>query len=256
MIEFAPLVAIWLATYLMHSTLLFGAAWLIERLGPFRTPAVREHLWRAAVLGALVTATAQSAGVVPRAPFLPLFDAPRTSAARAASPVPGPEMREAPSTAPLPAPSLPEGQAGVEVPPADTGPTPRLAAAPVENRSWRGEVIRPGGLLASRWSDWLTFLWLAGAGLAAMRLAALGWLSRRELGDRVPAEAVLAAEFDALCAAHGVRAPALSVAGALAGPISLPNGGIVVPPWAVASLDPRRHERRLAGRGRGDRKQL
>ena len=49
----------WLATYLIHSTLLLGAALLVARA--VRGPAVREVLWKGALLGGLVTATLHGA---------------------------------------------------------------------------------------------------------------------------------------------------------------------------------------------------
>ena len=48
----------WLLTYLVHSTLLLGGAWLLTR-GPARVAHLRETVWRVALLGALVTTTAQ-----------------------------------------------------------------------------------------------------------------------------------------------------------------------------------------------------
>ena len=56
----------WLLTYLVHSTLLLGGAWLVTR--PLAgAPQVRETIWRVALLGALVTTTAQA--MVVRAPL-------------------------------------------------------------------------------------------------------------------------------------------------------------------------------------------
>ena len=44
----------WLGTYLAHSTLLLALAWLITR-GRRTTIGTREWIWRAAVIGGLVT---------------------------------------------------------------------------------------------------------------------------------------------------------------------------------------------------------
>lgn len=51
----------WLATYMLHSSLLLGAAWIASRLMRDRAPAWQETVWRAAVFGALLTATVQLA---------------------------------------------------------------------------------------------------------------------------------------------------------------------------------------------------
>lgn len=58
-----PPVAGWLLTYLVHSTLLLGCAWLLTRY-VVRRESLRETLWKTALVGGLVTATA--ATVLPR----------------------------------------------------------------------------------------------------------------------------------------------------------------------------------------------
>lgn len=59
---------VWLLTYAVHSTLLLGAAWLVtgglpERLRPWRslTPRWNERVWKLALVGGLITASAQQA---------------------------------------------------------------------------------------------------------------------------------------------------------------------------------------------------
>jgi hypothetical protein len=232
--EPASALAGWLVTYLLHSTLLCAVAWLVDGLRLLRTPAAREYLWRAALIGALLTATAQGTGLVERVPFATLRATPRTIAGNVAplSPRPAP----AAATAGLPAPTSSTVATA-------TSPSP---VAPPAVPAPRSALGRLGAGLAARWPGWLTLVWLAGAGLAALRLLLLGWLARRELADRAPAGMALAGEFASLCAAHGVAAPALSVAPALAGPVSLPNGEIVVPPWTITSLAARQRRAMLA----------
>jgi len=207
-------VAFWLVTWLQHSTLLYGCAWLIDRLRLFRAPAARELMWRAAMLGALLTATVQWAGLVEPVSLGRRFTAPASPALSAAAPAADPVTGAGDRFAPAPAAS-PAGSAG------------------------RSALGRLRDVLPERWASALLLLWLVGAGFTLLRLLVLGRVAGRELGDRVPAEGALAAEFAGLCAALRVRRPALSVAPALAGPISLPNGEITVPPWAIASLDAR-----------------
>ncbi|MDI1442788.1 M56 family metallopeptidase [Polyangium sp. 6x1] len=50
----------WLVTYLIHSTVLLGGAWLVDRLSRNR-PDWQELAWRVALVGGLVTATVQTA---------------------------------------------------------------------------------------------------------------------------------------------------------------------------------------------------
>ena len=221
----------WLVTYLLHSTLLCGVAWLVDALRLLRASAAREYLWRAALIGALVTATAQGTGLVERAPLATLRATPRALARSAAPTSPG--LAPGAALGGLPAPAVAATASPAPVAPS-TVPAPRAA------------LDRLGAGLAVRWPGWLTLLWLAGAGLAALRLLLLGWLVRRELADRAPADVALTGEFASLCAAHGVATPALSVAPALAGPVSLPNGEIVVPPWTITSLATRQRRAMLA----------
>jgi len=225
-VEPAAFVVLWLVTWLLHSTLLYGGAWLSERLALLRAPAAREHLWRAVMLGALLTATVQSAGLVERVPLERLFTV-------AASPVAS--ARPA-ALADAPAPAA-AAQASSE---------PQATAAAPVGSPGRSGLARLRAGLAAHWAAALLALWLAGAGLGVLRLLFLAWLARRELSARVPAEGALAAEFAALCETLRVRRPALSVAPALAGPISLPSGEIAVPPWVLASLDARRRRALLA----------
>src|SRR6185436_18853738 len=96
------------------------------------------------------------------------------------------------------------------------------------------------------WTNALLIVWVAGAAIAAARLLWLARLARAELDGRVPARGALAADFAALCDERAVRPPPLRVAPALAGPVSLPNGEIAVPPWAAESLDVRRRRALLA----------
>ena len=51
----------WALTYLLHSTALMLLAWAAARAPWGRSPRVREAIWKAALLGALVTATLQQA---------------------------------------------------------------------------------------------------------------------------------------------------------------------------------------------------
>lgn len=54
------LICAWLLTYLIHSTLLIGGVWIGMRLVRPRSPEVRELLWKAALVGAVVTTLVQS----------------------------------------------------------------------------------------------------------------------------------------------------------------------------------------------------
>jgi beta-lactamase regulating signal transducer with metallopeptidase domain len=53
------LLAGWLLNYLVHSTVLLGGVWAIERAGWLKHPAWREAFWRWAFFGAVLTASLQ-----------------------------------------------------------------------------------------------------------------------------------------------------------------------------------------------------
>src|SRR5262245_6775801 len=84
--EWAVSGAAWLLTYLIHSTLLIAAVWLIARRLE-RRPAALDALWKTALVGGLVTATLQTAaGVSPWGGRLDLAGASRRAHANAAGP--------------------------------------------------------------------------------------------------------------------------------------------------------------------------
>ena len=103
----------WLLTYLIHSTVLLGVAWLVTR--QFRLePAASDLLWKVALLAGLVTGTIQSRLELrtPAAMTLPAAALPRAVAPPAATPAPEPlkadvsEVRGSAATTPVRLPSL------------------------------------------------------------------------------------------------------------------------------------------------------
>ncbi|MCB0718515.1 MAG: hypothetical protein KDD65_08705, partial [Bacteroidetes bacterium] len=47
----------WLYTYLLHSTILLGAAWVATKVLPFGSASSKDIVWKTAAFGALITAT-------------------------------------------------------------------------------------------------------------------------------------------------------------------------------------------------------
>jgi hypothetical protein len=81
--------AAWLLTYLIHSTLLIAAVWLISRRLDGR-PAALDALWKTALVGGLLTATLQTgAGVSPWGGRLDLAAASAAEPAVASAPADG-----------------------------------------------------------------------------------------------------------------------------------------------------------------------
>jgi len=104
----------WLLTYLLHSTLLLGLAWLASKPLARWSVAAEEAVWKIALIGALLTASLQfAAGWEPAAGRWSLAQAPQAQpvaveavaipAAREAAP-PAVPFRFAPTAVPAPAP--------------------------------------------------------------------------------------------------------------------------------------------------------
>jgi hypothetical protein len=98
--------AAWLLTYALHSTLFLGLAWLASKRLAGRRARLEEAMWRFALVGALVTATAQlAAGWEPVAGrwALDAPAAPTVEMARVERSIPVP-MKAVPVARALPAP--------------------------------------------------------------------------------------------------------------------------------------------------------
>jgi beta-lactamase regulating signal transducer with metallopeptidase domain len=157
----------WLGTYLVHSTVLLGAVWLVLRFGRAFQDRSRETLWRLALFGGFVTASLQlQLGVGPVLGRLELAVAPATSLA-----------------------------ADVEMPPARAGDgLPAVEHAGHAGHTEHGPVGVPGELRDNRQGDAaagpalsiLLWLWVSGVVVVALHQAGhrlrLQWL----LADRRP----------------------------------------------------------------------
>ena len=101
----------WLLTYALHSTLLLGGVWLLTERGGVRSHRLRDLFWKTALVGGIVTATAQT--VLQRAEWTPRFVPATTSAVVIAPgelPMPMPVgigRRAAATEAADPAPAIP-----------------------------------------------------------------------------------------------------------------------------------------------------
>ncbi|WP_146662039.1 M56 family metallopeptidase, partial [Enhygromyxa salina] len=224
------LVLSWMLTYLIHSTILVLAVWLIcrgirplaQRIGPSG-----ENLgWKLALVGGLVTATVQvAAGVTPALGALQLETGPKL-VERAAP---------APARSPQPAAQLvPVGQHG-EFVAMGARPLPSVSAAPVA-------AVEPvvEQTPAPVWPVLLLVAWLLGVVIALVRLASSVRGLRRRLADRseVLEDPVLEA-FLTLCRDAEVnRKIRLTQSTRIAAPIALWRNEIVIPRRAVEELSP------------------
>jgi len=221
--------AAWLLTYLLHSTLLLGVAWLLDRRPSVEAnPRLRSWLWTAALVGGVATATVSSLGDAPSSVDLMVTEAEKAvlelhgtsgaadTPARAASP-------EAPSAG---------GASGGGA----AAPAARLTSPS------RSELISPMAWLRAAGHDWPHLLFLAFAAAAATTLAARAWRLRRflrRLGDR---ESVLSGPLrdildDLTRDRAEARGVSLSRSRALASPVTLPGGEICMPHAVADGLE-------------------
>lgn len=229
-------VVAWLLTYLMHSTVLLGGACVLFALGVVRTNAARDTLWKVALVGGLLTATAQLAlRVEPyggNAMLTPTEESAfiDVSARGMAPPAFRSSSGRVGSTA---APALVESQAGYGAGGSAAGPEVREAApAPRFRRVLSGVNVS--------WPASLLHLWFFGALAFGMRLVVTrGCLARRLRARRVLTDGPLVEMLDALRASGGVRRPVrLSVSEDIAGPIAFGGSEIVLPARALDGLAP------------------
>ena len=186
--------AAWMLTYLLHSTVLLGAAWLVARRLGGRRVAVQEALWRAALLGGLVTASLQvGLGWRPLGAGWTIDELAGTAggavsptiAGEALSPLPESAVPAVGSLSAAPETIVPTGNGGSATAPAPSGPAWPLVA------------------LAA---------WLAGALALGLGLAAsYARLAHRLRGRRPVREGAIAALFGRLldraaAAGRGARA--------------------------------------------------
>jgi hypothetical protein len=208
-------------TLLLHASVLLGAVWLCERIGLLRHAARAELAWRAALFGALLSA---SLGTVV---------ASWSSAAPDARAAPDASRSDAPPAvnAALPAAAVPPARSGLveRTSAAVAAPAPRAARGAADRNV--ADVRMPDGIVRV-----LTLLWLsvslamlvrvAGCGLAVHRLqrAARSWPD---------APAAQRREGAWLASRFGLPAPRLRRAAQLESPVALPDGSVLLPDWSM-----------------------
>lgn len=205
--EFISVLTDWLLTYWVHATVLLAAAAVLTRLRVMSF-AARDLLWKCALVGPLLSATAHS--VIRSMPSERLEVAPAVAVA----------MAPAPATID----QSPVNHAAVASELASTTPAPR---------DWRAELL-------VTWTGIASILLL---GLVARRARLMHRIGRR----RQVTDARLRDMLETLCMAagypHYVR---LTAAPGLASPVALPGREICVPEAVVTDLGPEQQRGVLA----------
>jgi beta-lactamase regulating signal transducer with metallopeptidase domain len=240
MSDIALPLAAWLLTYALHSTLLLCAAALISRR--LRGEAWRETLWKAALVGGLLTATAQSvSGYQPPVGRWAL--APAAEVTAQVAPGTGePSIQQPGETAQRThASGLSAADPSPQTVGASTPASVAEGAAPDEARGAVSFSTRPLAGLAIG-------VWMAVAALLMVRIA---WRQARLLAllrgrTDVTDEAVLGMMAGLRRGAGLWRPVRLTVCDAAPTPLVLGASEICVPPRFLADLDPEQQRSALA----------
>ena len=226
-----------LLTFVLHASLLLGAAWLAERAGWLRHPGVAELAWRIALFGALVSTGLQFAPL-PNVPKLPAdtFAAARGDASRlplAAPPAQLPAPRRTAATTIVPEAS-PRHAAGNE----NAAGTP--ADMPGANAYDGVDLLDLRALRLPSWSAGaLIALWALVTGVAALRLFSQLLALRRLRRESVAmaADAAPQRHAEELARGFGLATPPLRCHATISSPMALPGGVVLLPAWATAMPD-------------------
>jgi Zn-dependent protease with chaperone function len=216
----------WMLTYLIHSTILILAVWLLCRgIKPIAekiSPSAENLGWKLALVGAFVTATVQVAvGVRPALGALEFESGPKV--------VEREQVEQA-----LPRVVVVPDRAVIvdehESMMLGVRPLPIASAEPVVEQAEPAPV----------WPKLVLIAWAIGASLASFWLIACAWSLRRRLKDRGPVlEDPVLESFLTLCRdAEVKRKIVLTQSSKIGSPIALWRREIVVPERAVAELPP------------------
>jgi beta-lactamase regulating signal transducer with metallopeptidase domain len=206
---------LWPLNYLLHSTVLLLAAWAIERW--LHHPRWSEWLWRAALIGSVLTATVQ-----------PWFHTNSEASASAPTAV----IASAPATQ---HPYSDGKVAELRRTTADAASTPPVGMQPRSSPAlavWR----LPGNarlVLAA-----LSFAWLLIV-VAGLVMLVLQWLRLRIAVLRMPVCTVdhWLRRAQRVATRYGRPAPRLRVSSRAVSPFVAPGGDICLPNWALEQLD-------------------
>jgi beta-lactamase regulating signal transducer with metallopeptidase domain/beta-phosphoglucomutase-like phosphatase (HAD superfamily) len=230
--------AAWLLTYALHSTVLLGLAALLSRR--MRGEAWRDTLWKAALVGGLLTATVQTAGWMDgdlgrwRLAVLPA-----TPSARTESPAPNPSPTEA---------ATPANRA-TDQPPRESSIDPGLTVLPQSEQAAPPPSVRPVPVPRPQTPlGWAVLAWAMGAAGMLLRLFGRQARLRGLLAERAPVEeeAVLAMLAQLRRNAGFWRPVRLTECAATPTPLALGGGEICVPPRFRTGLDPEQQRSALA----------
>jgi len=217
----------WLLTYVVHSTLLLGGALLLTAVRIVRSHAAKDTLWKVALTGGLVTATAQLAlRVQPVGGYVALAAGDARHLVDVASVAPRLRAESA---------AVRSGETATVATWSASAPGIASAPAPVDPAPRVRRLL--SGVNVS-WPGVLLDLWLVGAVGFGFRILWLRLAMRRRLRDRRPLdEGPLVNTLSDLARAARIAPPRLSISDRLRGPIAF-AGEIVLPVRVAREMAP------------------
>jgi len=233
----AAIGAAWLLTYALHSTVLIGGTWALQRFGVVRSLRLRDLAWRGALVGGVLTASVQMG--MGLAPWGLTLDAPGASTTSIALPV----SASGPSSDVTPYAASPgygaTAPAEAEEAPVAVRTEASDVAGPDEARSPDTEPLAAVAVPSVRVGSLFFMAWVAASSVLLLRLAVARARVLDGLGMRTPIlEASIRAQLDRLCAEAGREAPVrLTTAEGLKSPVALGWSEICLPGAALSELD-------------------
>ncbi len=240
----------WLLTVAVHGGVLMTLAWTLDlalrsRDERARGDAWRESLWRAALFGGVLTATLQIATGLPslggRWQFVPPAS---TAALFTGATLPASELNETASTVPGAAPSRLAASSAHAADEAskhavvNTRAISTESARPPADRTHELAPTLASAQFAQNWATWLICAWLAGALIALARVMRSLLALRRALAVAAPStDVAIHADAFELARKMGCAAPEVLSLEALASPFAATRARVVLPDWAMATLD-------------------
>jgi len=224
--------AAWLLTYALHSSVLIGSTWALQRLGVVRSLRLRDLAWRGALVGGVLTASVQMGmGLAPWGFTLAAPNAAAVSSAFDLGPQPD-VARQSPD---------PEPSAKAEAPVVlRASPQEALdVTGPVETSGPEAEPRAAVAVPAVRVGSLFFMAWVAASSVLLLRLAVARARVLDGLGMRTPVvDASVRGQLDRLCAEEGREAPVrLTTAEGLKSPVALGWSEICLPRAALTELD-------------------
>ncbi|MEM6784815.1 MAG: M56 family metallopeptidase [Bacteroidota bacterium] len=224
----AQALAAWLATYALHSTLLFGAVWLASRW--ITSALALDALWKTAVLAGVVTTSVQ----------MSVQPAVYTASSPSESTLVVLRGQDAGHLLGLNAGQIVVQERGAVAPLViERTPRPKLQSEPVASSSgWVPVPLRPSWRLPATGALWIAALvgfWLLGVVVEGLRRVRAHRQFIARIARRTPvASPALVADLNELGRSAGLRYPLrLTQTPTVAVPVALGVDEVVLPTWVV-----------------------